>query len=315
MTKKLATSAGSSGAASKPPGNASIRQGRWFIILATVFWSTSGFFAKAPLLDRWPADERGVLLGFWRATFAGIALLPFAGRPVWRWGLVPAAVAFAVMNASFLLAVSNTTAANAIWLQYTAPVWVFLFGTWILKEKVIARDRWMLLSSMTGVAVILFFECGQFVGSTANRWGVIFGLLAGVAFAGVILSLRQLRELNGYYVLAICNLASALLLAPAVYGKGSRIDSATGAWMATFGILQMALPYVLFTRGLRSVTGHEASCITLLEPLLVPIWVFLFWRHSPEYQFPRWWTWLGATLILIGLVIRYWPKSSRIEPD
>ena len=293
------------------PSVANVNRGRWLIVLATVFWSMSGLFAKAPFLDEWPASERGIMLGFWRAVFAALALLPFIGRPVWNWRLVPAAIAYAIMNATFLLAMSNTTAANAIWLQYTAPVWVFLVGTFLLGEASVARDRWMVLFGMAGVAVILFFEWQNNGAADTNRIGVIYGLVAGVAFAGVVLSLRQLREMNGFYVIAICNVSSALLLLPFILKNGEMISPGTGVWMAAFGIIQMAIPYILFTKGLRTVTGHEASCITLLEPLLVPVWVFAFWRHSAGYEFPRWWTLVGAALILTGLVVRYWPGTAR----
>ena len=290
------------------------RSGRTLIVLATLFWSLSGFFAKAPFLEQWPADQRGIMLGFWRAVFAGISLLPFIGRPSWDRRLVPAAVAFAIMNATFLLAVSNTTAANAIWLQYTAPVWVFVVGTLWLRESSVPRDRWMVFFGMIGVLIILFFEWRHSAPSTSSRQGVIYGLLAGIAFAGVILSLRHVRDLNGFFVLAVCNFASALLLFPAVVSRGQMPDLSTGAWLAMFGALQMALPYVLFTKGLKSVTGHEASCLTLLEPVLVPFWVYACWRHSPGYQFPHWWTWLGAFFILFGLLIRYWPNRPSKTP-
>ncbi len=286
-------------------------RGRWLIVLATIFWSMSGLFAKAPFLEQWPASERGVMLGFWRAVFASLALLPFIGRPIWSWRLVPAAIAYAIMNVTFLLAMSNTTAANAIWLQYTAPVWVFLVGTFLLGEKSVARDRWMVLCGMAGVAVILFFEWQASAVADTSRIGVVYGLMAGVAFAAVVLGLRQVRDMNPFYVIAICNLSSALLLLPFIVKTGKMISPGTGIWMAAFGILQMAVPYILFTKGLRTVPSHEASCITLLEPLLVPVWVFVFWRHTAGYELPRWWTLVGASLILTGLVVRYWRVGTR----
>jgi drug/metabolite transporter (DMT)-like permease len=72
-----------------------------------------------------------------------------------------------------------------------------------------------------------------------------------------------------------------------------------------FGILQMGLPYVLFARGLKSVPSHEASGIGLLEPVLLPVWVFLAWRHAADYAPPRWWTMVGGGLILVGLILRF----------
>jgi drug/metabolite transporter (DMT)-like permease len=62
----------------------------------------------------------------------------------------------------------------------------------------------------------------------------------------------------------------------------------------------MALPYVLFARGLRRIPGHEATSIGLIEPILNPVWVFLAWGERPA-----WWTILGGGLIMVGLVIRF----------
>ena len=92
---------------------------------------------------------------------------------------------------------------------------------------------------------------------------------------------------------------------PMVLAAGNLPEGQQWLYLAGFGIFQMGLPYLLFARGLRSVTGHEASGIVLLEPLLVPVWVWLAWHTSPGYAAPRWWTLVGGGLILIGLVVRY----------
>ena len=216
------------------------------------------------------------------------------------------------MNATFLLAMTFTTAANAIWLQYTAPLWVFLVGTLVLGEAVVRRDIWMVTLGMLGVGVILWCEWNWGPATTTNRSGTMWGLAAGISFAGVMLSLRYVRDLSGVWVICLCHLTAAILLLPLVVARyGLGLKATTWAWLAAFGILQMAIPYLLFARGLRYLTGHEASCITLLEPLLVPAWVFFLWRNSPGYQPPSWWTWLGAGLILSGLLVRYWPLQAK----
>ena len=103
--------------------------GRLLILVAAVMWSTSGFFAKSPFFMDWPLQldgmpVRGPLLAFWRSVFATIVLLPFVRRPRWTPKLIPMVLAYAVMNYTFLNAMTLTTEANAIWLQHTAPVWV-----------------------------------------------------------------------------------------------------------------------------------------------------------------------------------------------
>ena len=91
--------------------------------------------------------------------------------------------------------------------------------------------------------------------------------------------------------------------------------------LAGFGMLQMGIPYVVFARGVQRITGHEASGIVLLEPVLVPVWVFVAWHGDDDYQAPRWWTLVGGTLILTGLLARYASESrstrerQAIPPD
>src|SRR5262245_497211 len=102
--------------------------GRLCVVAAAVLWSSSGLFAKAPIFDDWPIESRGVLLAFWRATFAGLLLIPAVRRPKWDRKLIPLCIAFTAMNVTYLSAMTETTAANAIWLQSTAPWWVFLVG-------------------------------------------------------------------------------------------------------------------------------------------------------------------------------------------
>ena len=67
----------------------------------------------------------------------------------------------------------------------------------------------------------------------------------------------------------------------------------------------MGLPYLLFARGLRHIPGHEAAGLSLLEPLLVPVWVYVAWHGAADYKPPSWWTYVGGGCILVGLLIRY----------
>lgn len=274
--------------------------GRILILIAVVMWSTSGLFAKAPLWNNWPEGERGPLLAFWRAVFAGLVLLPFVRRPRWTPGLVPMVLVFAAMNVTYLSAMSRTEATNAIWLQYTAPVWVFLISAIWLREQIVTRD-WLLLAFGTaGVGTILAFELrGEALA------GVVCGLLSGLFYAGVVVSLRQLRHLDLVWLVALNHVIASVLIAPYVLYQGLWPTPVQLVGLAGFGIFQMGLPYVLFAHGLRSIAGHEASGITLLEPLLVPIWVYLAWHQTPTYQPPAWWTLAGGAMILAGLVLRY----------
>jgi len=271
---------------------------RLCVVLAALLWSTSGFFAKSPYLAGWP----GPALAFWRAAFACLVLWPLVRRPEWSWKLVPMAVTFALMNYTYLTAIAQGSAANAIWLQCTAPVWVLLVGVLVFREHAVGRDWLLVAFSAAGVAVILYFESRG-----AALSAVLWGLASGVFYAGVVLSLRHLRAMESAWLVALNHLVTAVVLSPwalgGLWGASAAAPLPQGvqwAMLAGFGMFQMGLPYVLFTRGLKSIPGHEATGIGLLEPLLVPLWVYLAWGDRPA-----WWTLAGGGLILLGLAIRY----------
>jgi len=280
-------------------------RGRLLLVLAAVMWSTSGFFAKAPYFDNWPIlaggfAVRGPVLAFWRALFASLVLLPLVRRPRWTPRLIPAVLIFAAMNVTYLSALTQTSAANAIWLQNTAPAWVFLAGYFWLGERIDRRDLLLLVFAAAGVGLILCFELqGESVP------GVIYGLLGGLTYAGVVLSLRWLRDEDPAWLIALNHLVTAAILLPYVAYQDAWPTANQTYFLCAFGMLQMGIPYWLFARAVHSVSSQEAAGIVLLEPLLVPIWVFLAWRNDPSYQGPAWWTMLGGALILTGLVIRF----------
>jgi drug/metabolite transporter (DMT)-like permease len=278
-----------------PPGSSSGRlAGRLYILAAAVMWSSGGYFAKNPTFLDWPSDSRGMLLAFWRALFAGVLLLPAVRRPRWRFRLVPMAASFTLMNITYLSAMTLTTAANAIWLQSTAPFWIFAATLAFGAEAFNRRDLLPLAFALAGIGTILWFE----LGGTAQV-GVACGLAAGVFYAGVVLSIRGLRGENPAWLVAVNHLAAAAALLPLVIYLDVWPSPRQLAVLAGFGMLQMGLPYLLFTRGLQTVSSQEASLIALTEPVLVPIWV-LAWG-----EYPDWWTLAGGGLILAGLLVRY----------
>jgi drug/metabolite transporter, DME family len=282
--------------AHRPPN---ILAARLLVLTAALMWSSGGFFAKAPHFVGWP----GPVMAFWRAAFACVVLLPLVRRPTWSWKLLPMTAVFALMNYTYLTAMAKGSAANAIWLQSTAPVWVLIVGVLIFGERATRRDLLLLVFCAAGIGVILFYESrGE------SLEAVLWGLAAGVFYGGVVLGLRQLRAMDSTWLAAMNHLVTALVLsplalAPLVSGSSATpFPSGIERWLllAGFGMLQMGLPYILFARGLRTIPGHEATAIGLMEPVLVPVWVLLAWGDRPA-----WWTLVGGGLILSGLAVRY----------
>jgi len=269
------------------------RAGRWWIVAAAVLWSTSGLFVKSTMFLDWPADVRGIRLAFWRALFAGLLLIPAVRRPRLRPRMLLMVLCFAGMNMTYLSAMTVGTAANAIWLQNTAPLWVMAFGTLVLHEPFTRRKGVSALFLVLGLLTILVPELG---GQSAA--GVLLGLAAGGFYAGVVLFLRALRDENGAWLVVLNHLGAAIVIAPFMFYQGFAWPSPPQfGTLVLFGFFQMGLAYFCFSRGLRTVTGSEAAMLALVEPLLVPVWAYLV-----AHELPRATTAAGAALILLGLI-------------
>jgi drug/metabolite transporter (DMT)-like permease len=223
---------------------------------------------------------------------------------------------FGVMTGLYLSALGLGQAANAILLQNTAPVWVYLVGVYLLGDPPDQRTLRAILFAMIGAAVILFGNWPRGLAPDEQaRQGTILLMAAGsgMSYAGVILLLRWLRTESPAW-LTVLNMfgSGGLILLFVIVSYGW---SATTEWLAAptirqllfialFGMVQMAAPYWLFTRGLRTVRPQEAGFITLLEPVLNPLWAYLI---APEREMPTIWTLLGGVVLLAALGWRYFP--------
>jgi drug/metabolite transporter (DMT)-like permease len=291
-------------APSSDPNRPSIVHGRWLIASGAVLWSLSGVFSKlltkptslgleTPLLE-------GLPIAFYRVLFAGLILVPTLRRSdlSFRPMMVAMVGSFATMNALFVSALTAGTAANAIFLQYTAPMWMYLASIWWLGEPPDRRSSAALMIALIGIGVIVLD------GWRGAQLSVIaIGLGSGLAYAGVILCLRVLRDASSRWLTVINHLGGAFALLPFVWSLRQPTLAQLGV-LFLFGTLQMALPYWLVARGLRSVSPQEAGTITLLEPILNPVWAYLVVAEEPSLA-----TLIGGGFILGALAWRYWPRS------
>jgi DME family drug/metabolite transporter len=272
-------------------------RGRLLVIAAALLWSTSGFFVKAPFFEGLP----GPVLAFWRATFAGLALLPLVRRVQWHGAMLPMVVCFAAMSYSYITSMSlmtSSSAGNALWLQCTAPVWVLLVGVLFMGEKAHWRDWLLIICSTIGVAAIIAFRPVE--RSPHYREAIGLGLISGVTYAGIILSLRRLRAYDSAWLAVMNQFVTALALAPLVWLHGVMPSPTQLLLLALFGAIQLGLPYFLFALAVKDIPGHEASVFGLLEPMLLPLWIYLAWGDAPDRV-----TYLGGGAIMLGLLLRY----------
>jgi len=266
-----------------------INQGRIFILLAGLLWSLAGIFIKSLEL---PA----VVIVFYRSLFASLFFLLFLRKRRWKisFHLFISVTSFTAAISCFVFSNKLTTAANAIVLQYTAPIFVFLFIRLLFREPITRGNLTTLLLSMLGVAII-------FTGSSGGQdlWGVSVAVLSGFLFAIYMMNLRFLAGYDPLVLTFINNLVCSIALLPFVVSHSTPFGGQLLA-LAVMGVVQLGVPYFLFSKGLERLALQEASLIVLIEPVLNPIWVA--WGVGEVPSTP---TLIGSSVILLSLVLRY----------
>lgn len=301
---------------SSPSALLTVNQGRIYLAVAAVLWSLSGAFTKllredTPLhLDQPPLAP--LPMAFWRVLFAGLVLLPTLRRSdfSFRRMMLVMVLSFAAMNALFVTAMSLGSAANAIILQYTAPMWMYLACVCWLGEPADRRSSIALAIGLSGIVVIIAGGTYEEFCATAKPQGasqlliIAIALGSGVAYAGVMICLRVLREASSRWLTVLNHLCGALVLLPIMVVAAELPSPQQLAVLFVYGTIQMALPYWLVARSLRVVSPQEAGTITLLEPLLNPLWAYLVVGEKPSP-----FTFAGGAFILGALAWRYWPRN------
>jgi DME family drug/metabolite transporter len=285
-----------------------VTQGRLSIALAALLWSTSGAFTKVLTLDtglglNTPKIDP-LLIAFYRTFFAGLVLLPALRRSdvSFRPLMLGMAGCFALMNATFVSALALGTAANAILLQYTGPMWMYLASVWWLGEPPDRRSFAALSIGLLGIGIIVWGGRQE-----AQLKVIAIALVSGFAYAGVIVCLRVLRDASSRWLTVLNHLASSMVLLPWIWHQPVPTAGQL-AVLFVYGAGQMAVPYLLMARSLKTVSPQEAGTISLLEPLLNPLWAYLVSGEKPSLY-----TVGGGMFILAALAWRYWPFRNREE--
>lgn len=261
-----------------------------FVLAAAVLWSTGGLFIKWTSLS-------GLQLSFGRSLLAAITVAIFTRREGFRLNRVTAlaAVLYAVLLLLFVLATKQTTAANAIFLQYTAPVYILIFEPLFYKEKFRRRDLITVAACVVGMSLF-------FVGKLRPQdvTGNLLALGSGVCFAFYFLLLRHssAREVNRASSVIYGNLLLVLVAAPAGLAALPHMTSHDTLSVLYLGVVQIGIAYTLFTAGMaRGLRSLDAGIVGYIEPLLNPIWVFLVIGEKPTD-----WAILGGAIIIAAIV-------------
>lgn len=240
------------------------------LLAAAVLWSLGGVLIK---WVHWhPVAIAGMrsLIG---ALVIGLLFrreLKFTGS----FEQIGVAVTYAGTVVLFVIANKLTTAANAILLQYTAPIYVALFSPWFLGEST-RRNDWLSLAAILFGMLLFFGDQLDFNGYLGNT----VALLSGFCFGWLTLFLRRHREESAISGLVLGNLLAALVGLPFMFQ--SMPDAAGWVGLLLLGVVQLGLPYVLYAWALRQVRAVEAILLPMIEPVLNPLWVFLLLGETP----------------------------------
>jgi len=263
------------------------------ILGAAFLFSTGGAAIKAISLDAWQ------VAGF-RSGTAALALLLFLprARRFLRPGALLVGTAYAATMILYVSANKLTTAANTIFLQSTAPLYLLFLGPWLLAERVRRQD--LVFAAVLALGMALFFlgiEPPQTTAPHPMR-GNVFAAIAGLTWALTILGLRWLgREGHPNRTPPEAGVAAGNLIACFVCLPFALpvVASRPLDWLLVgyLGVFQIGLAYAWLTRGVRRVPALEASLLILLEPVLNPIWAW--WVHGER---PGPWSLTACALIL-----------------
>ena len=261
-----------------------------YALAAALLWSTGGLFIKWTTLS-------GLELSCWRSFFALFTVAFFTRHEGFRINSVTAiaSLLYAVLLILFVLATKTTTAANAIFLQYTAPVYLLILEPLIYKEKFRSRDLITVLICLGGMA--LFFV-GQL--RPQDVTGNVLALASGLCFALYFLLLRhpRAREVNRASSVIYGNALAVLITLPWGLATLSSITGHDLIGVAFLGVAQLGISYTLFTTAMaRGVRSLDAGIVCYVEPVLNPVWVFLVLAERPSS-----WALLGGAIIVAAVI-------------
>lgn len=254
---------------------------RLYIMLGALLFSTGGVAIKASTLTGWQ-------LSCFRSFAAGIALLVLlpSARRAWTWRSLIVAIPFASTFTLFTLANKFTTAANAIFLQDTAPLYILLLGPFLLGERIRQRDLVFMVALVLGLGLIFSAFQETTINATDPRLGDILALISGFTWALTVLGLRWIAlraprhgESPSTAIVAGCFTAS-LIAVPFAFPLEI---TTVGNWLivAYLGIFQIGFAYVFISEGVLRLRALEVSLLLLVEPVFSPVWVWLFLGEIP----------------------------------
>jgi drug/metabolite transporter (DMT)-like permease len=277
---------------------------RLLLFAAAFLFSTGGAAIKATALSSWQ------VAGF-RSAIAAlvIAVLIPASRRHWNQRTLLVGCAYAVTLVLFVVANKTTTAANAIFLQATAPLYLVFIGPLLLKEKTTREDLFVFAAVAVGAALLLYGSHNQ-AATSASTLGNVVAAITGFTWALTLAGLRWLGKQDargeaGIATVVVGNLIAFLVCLPLALPV-AHASIRDGAVIVYLGVFQVGLAYVCLTKSIRHVPAVEAAVLLLVEPVFNPIWTWIV--HSER---PSGFAIGGGAVIITAAFLRTWWQAAR----
>lgn len=268
--------------------NSSHKKAIIFLILTALLWSAAGLLIK---LVSW----NSIAIAGGRSAIAALMMLSIIRRPKIKFNLnlVCGACMYAATVILFVASNKLTTAANAILLQYTAPVYIAIFGAWILKERTRLLD-WITIIIVLGGMVLFFFDDL----SRGNLLGNILAILSGVSFAFLVIFMRKQKDEAPIESAFWGNVLTALIGIPFMI-TGGLPDRSSLIGLLLLGVFQLGLSYILYSYAIKHVSALEGILVPIIEPIFNPLWVLIAFGEKPGK-----WSLVGGFVVIAAIVLR-----------
>lgn len=239
------------------------------MLIASILFSTGGILCKPVPWS--PLAINGVrnLLG---GLLIGAYLLLTKHKLRFNRKILVGAVCMCGVTSLFIVANKLTTAANAIVLQYTAPIWIILISALLLRKKPTKKD--LLTMAIVFIGILFFFL--DSIG-TGNLWGNSAAVISGIFYAGLFI-LNSLEDADALSALFIGQLGTGILFAPLVL-RETVFTPVPLIAVLCLGLFQVGLAYIFFNLGTKYTTPVTASIIAGIEPILNSVLVMIFWKE------------------------------------
>ena len=270
-----------------------------FVFLGVFLWSTGGLFIKLTTIDAYQ-------ITFFRSLLAAITVAVLTRKHGWKinaFGLLTS-IFYAVLLFSFVWATKKTTAANAIFLQYTAPIYILVLAPFFIGEKFHLRDLLTVILCISGMSLFFVGKLG-----VADYQGNIAALVSGLFYGLYVMLLRHERGkgMNPTIAVIYGNLLLAIVTIPSGISAIPVMTWFDLLCVSFLGIIQIGVAYILFIKGVTLGTRPlDASIIGFIEPLLNPVWVFFFYGERPSN-----WAVLGGVIIVATVMFHTLRQYSR----